>query len=89
MLQGNTCRQKKDEINRQDDTPPDRPRSALIPFLLFILRLLGVTMPHPNLNAFFPIAAIISGHLWWRPVDSSKIQTCPSNTAWKGFFFGH
>ena len=72
--------QKKDEIIRliketatpkpQDDTPTNRPRPALVCFLIFILCLLGTTIPHANLNTFFSIAAIISGlvwfHLWWR-----------------------
>ncbi|WP_027715846.1 hypothetical protein [Desulfuromonas sp. TF] len=80
MPHGSTYQKKKDEIIRlikdsaapkpQVDTPADRPRSALVCFLIFTLCLLGTTIPHANLNTFFSIAAITSGlvwfHLWWR-----------------------
>ena len=80
MQNVSTYQHKKEEIIRllkdaaapepQDDTPAARPRSALVPFLIFILGLLGTTIPLANLNTFFSITAIISGlvwfHLWWK-----------------------
>jgi hypothetical protein len=60
----------KNAASKADSPPTDRLRAAVISFLLFIICLLGTTIPHANLNTFFSIAAIISGlvwfHLWWR-----------------------